>query len=70
MATKNITKIRIGGVDYNIQDASAAQAVEAEATRAKGEESKLGTKISEETTAREAAISGLESKITEKTVIS
>lgn len=66
MATKNITKIRIGGVDYNIQDASAAQAVEAEATRAKGEEAKLETKISDETTAREAAISGLESKITEK----
>lgn len=66
MATKNITKIRIGGEDYNIQDAGSVQAIEAEATRAKGEEAKLETKISDETTAREAAISGLESKITEK----
>lgn len=66
MATKFISKIRVGGTDYTIQDASAAQAVEAEATRAKGEEAKLGTKIADETSARTAAISALESKITDK----
>lgn len=66
MATKFISKIRVGGTDYIIQDASAAQAVESEATRAKGEEAKLGTKIADETSARTAAISALESKITDK----